>query len=388
MADLNRNGIDDLLEQYLDPWGFSRPAGWYGEWPVASAVTPATSVAPSTPSATVGASQMGDLSQLSPEQRARVEAYMELLNNGYSVGDYVNPTGYTGVQPDFPMASRPPSVRYQSAVQPAANAPQAPAAPVARNPLLDGWLDPWSYSKPRGWEYTGLDWPSSVPAEPAAPQTGYSYSGVDPAAMKKLLASATSGAAPDSPATPATTSGTAISPTNVANEFEKRAAAANISDAVKQQTLGGAGTDGMTTEEYMNMVVDAFLNGNGNNNNGGGGTVQRVLSPEQVQSLVDTLGAQTAMAGQGVGQAYRQADKEMARLMRQYSQAEKMNRAGAQGTLTAFGVRPNAYKVGDFGAPEMLAGARADLIGNKAAEMANWQNQKALYQQLLKDMGG
>lgn len=219
---------------------------------------------------------------------------------------------------------------------------------------------------------------------PSTPSTGgstggYSYAGIDTSGIPRTVvrpSMPTGGASGSSPTTGVVSD---------ANLFEQRAKAASLADQAIQATLGDT-AGGMTADEY-NRMRDEALYGPTTTNNGSGPS-QTVLSPAQVKSLIDSLTAQTATAGQGVGAAYDQANKEMARLMRQYSRAEKMNRAGAQGTLTAFGVRPNAYKVGDFGAPEMLAGARADLIGNKAAEMSNWANQKALYQQLLKDMGG
>ena len=171
------------------------------------------------------------------------------------------------------------------------------------------------------------------------------------------------------------------------NSFEARLAATDRGTRVQSDAAQTYVPDtGTGTVDAGLAAIAAAL---GLNRNGGGdGTTKVVLSPEQIKSLVDGLGSQTMMAQQGVGQAYDQANKEMAHLMRQYSRAEKMNRAGAQGTLSAFGAPKSAYKVGDFGAPEMLAGARANLIGNKAAEMSNWSNQQALYKQLLKDMGG
>lgn len=179
------------------------------------------------------------------------------------------------------------------------------------------------------------------------------------------------------------------------NSFEARLAATDRAKKVS----GNIATDyvpdtgGLTTEQalatvYASLGLNPDGSPRGGGGGGGGGTTQVVLSPEQIRSLVDGLGQQTMMAQQGVGQAYDQANREMAQLMRQYSRAEKMNRAGTQGTLSAFGAPKSAYKVGDFGAPEMLAGARANLIGGKAAEMSNWSNQQALYKQLLKDMGG
>jgi len=178
------------------------------------------------------------------------------------------------------------------------------------------------------------------------------------------------------------------------NSFEARLAATDRANRTASDvaTTYLPDTGGGTVDQGLATLAAALgLNPDGtqkNQNRGPSGPAQVVLSPEQIKSMVDSLGNQTMLAGQGVGQAYDQANREMAQLMRQYSRAEKQNRAGAQGTLSAFGAPKSGYKVGDFGAPEMLAGARANLIGNKAAEMSNWSNQQALYKQLLKDMGG
>lgn len=389
MVDYNNNGIDDLLEQYADPWGYSRPRGWYGEWPI-STPAPVSAPAPvSTPpvAATAPVTPPMDLTGLTPDQVAKIQAYMALLDNGYGFTDYVNPTGYTaGPPPAVTPAPAPASVT------PTAPATPAPSRPV--DPALAGWLDPWSYSKPRGWEYTGLPWPpkptTTAPARTtggSAPVAGVAYGGM-----------------PTGQSTPAPTSAPARGGTYGnngnpeleqvgSNSFEARLAATDRANRVQSDAAQTyvPDTGGAPVDQGMAMLYAALgLNPDGSprNTNGGGGAARVVLSPEQIQSLVDGLGSQTMMAQQGVGQAYDQANREMAQLMRQYSRAEKMNRAGAQGTLSAFGAPKSAYKVGDFGAPEMLAGARASLIGNKAAEMSNWSNQQALYKQLLKDMGG
>lgn len=237
------------------------------------------------------------------------------------------------------------------------------------------------------------DGPSAAPTAPSTGSYAPPVSDAEAMFMRRYATAVNTRPAPAAPVAPPARGGVYGENGNPeleqvgSNSFEARLAATDRGTRAQSDAANALAPD--TGTGTIDAAVAAIAAALGLNRSGSGsGSAKVVLSPEQVQSMVDTLGQQTMMAGQGVGQAYDQANREMAQLMRQYSRAEKMNRAGAQGTLSAFGAPKSAYKVGDFGAPEMLAGARASLIGNKAAEMSNWSNQQALYKQLLKDMGG
>lgn len=427
MADNNNNGIDDMIEvsqiadpvarakviAYLqmlnggaDPWGYSNPTGYVAGPPIAAQPkVPETIQAPSwlgadeqqlvneyqrllanpmdpweyvnplgyQPAGPIAATPrpVAPAPVLTPEQEAMVAA----ANPQYDTWDYINPLTGQGRTPVMSTPSRPPSVRYQPEVQP------KPVAPAADADKYTVYID----------SNTG-----AVKLIPKSPSNGgYSYAGIDISNMPKTTVQHAPSQYTSSGGFTNYVDAAANAPTDVASNFEARLAATDVGKNLGTQTnetFVPADTSAGTVDDQWATVFSALgLNPDGsprNNTNGGSGPSQAVLSPAQIQSMIDTLTSQSQTASMGVGQAYDQADRDMARLMRQYSNAERRSGRRAEGTLTAFGAKPQDYRVGDFGPQQMLAGARADLIGNKAAEMSNWGQQKALYQKLLKDMGG